>query len=157
MDSLMAYLPQDRVRSLARGEPLPNRTNGAALFADISGFTPLTDALTAALGPHRGVETLTDQVNAVYDALIAQVERYHGSVIGFAGDAITCWFDDAVGSAAPRATATALAMQAVMASFAAIALPDGATTALAIKIVIASGPARRLVVGTPTVQCLDVL
>src|SRR5690349_12947754 len=132
MHSLIAYLPQDRLRSLARGEPLPNRTSGAALFADISGFTPLTDALTEALGSHRGVETVTDQINAVYDTLLAHVERYHGSVISFAGDAIICWFDDTDGPAAPRAVAGALAMQAAMASFAAITLPGGATTALSI-------------------------
>ena len=53
----MAYVPQDQVRCLACGESLPDRTNGAALFADISGFTPLTDALAAALGPQRGVES----------------------------------------------------------------------------------------------------
>jgi class 3 adenylate cyclase len=153
----MTYLPQDRVRSLARGEPLPDHTSGAALFADISGFTPLTEALTAALGPHRGVETLTDQINAVYDALIVQVDQYHGSVVGFAGDAITCWFDDADGPAAPRAAACALAIQAVMQAFAAVTLPGGASTALTIKVAVTSGPARRFVVGVPTVQRIDVL
>ena len=30
----------------------------------------------------------------IYSALIAQVDRYRGSVISFSGDAITCWFDD---------------------------------------------------------------
>jgi class 3 adenylate cyclase len=157
MDILAAYLPQDRAHALAYGPDLPERTSGAALFADISGFTPLTAALTAALGPRRGVELLTDQINAVYDALIAQVEQYHGSVVSFAGDAITCWFDDAAGPAAPRAATCALAMQAVLTPFAAITLPDGAAIALTIKIVIASGPARRFIAGDPTVQQLDVL
>src|SRR5262249_31283777 len=137
MDSLMAYLPQDRVRSLARGEALPERTVGTAVFADISGFTLLTEAVTAALGPHRGAETLTDQINAVYDALISCVDLYHGSVVSFAGDAITCWFDDADGPAARRAASCALAMQAAMAPFAAIPLPDGAALALTIKIALA--------------------
>ena len=45
-----------------------------------------------ALGARRGVEELTRQINRVYDALIGEVERSGGSVIGFAGDAITCWF-----------------------------------------------------------------
>src|SRR4051794_20632246 len=95
MDALLAYVPQDRRAALATGHPLPDHCTGAALFADISGFTPLTEALTTALGPRRGGEALTDQINAVYAALIAPVDRYGGSVIGFAGDAITCWFDDA--------------------------------------------------------------
>src|SRR5687768_13643740 len=96
MDPLLSYLPQDRLRALARGERLPDRASGAALFADISGFTPLTEALARELGPRRGVDELSRQINAVYDALIAQVERYGGSVIGFAGDAMTCWFDASV-------------------------------------------------------------
>ena len=43
--SLEIYLAQDRRRSLATGRPLPDRTHGTALFADISGFTPLTEML----------------------------------------------------------------------------------------------------------------
>ena len=33
---------------------MPDRVRGAALFADISGFTPLTEALAKELGPQRG-------------------------------------------------------------------------------------------------------
>ena len=86
------YIPMDRRQALVRGSSLPDRTTGAALFADISGFTPLTEALARTLGPRLGAEELTHQLNRVYDVLIAEVDRYGGSVIGFAGDAITCWF-----------------------------------------------------------------
>lgn len=41
--SLSAYLPPDRRRALQTGQQLPDRASGAALFADISGFTPLTE------------------------------------------------------------------------------------------------------------------
>jgi class 3 adenylate cyclase len=95
MDLLAAYIPADRLHALARGAALPSRTRGTALFADISGFTPLTEALVRVLGPRRGAEELTRQLNDVYDALIVEVDRFGGSVIGFAGDAIMCWFDDA--------------------------------------------------------------
>ena len=94
MESLYAYIPTDRRHALARGAELPAHTTGAALFADISGFTPLTEALVNALGPQRGAEELTHWLNEIYDALVDDIERYHGSVIGFSGDAITCWFDD---------------------------------------------------------------
>src|SRR5690242_20167839 len=94
MESLHAYIPTDRRHALAQGVELPDRTSGAALFADISGFTPLTEALVRLLGPQRGTEELPRQLNIVYDALIAQVDQYRGSVIGFSGDAITCWFED---------------------------------------------------------------
>ncbi|NNJ12591.1 tetratricopeptide repeat protein [Chloroflexales bacterium ZM16-3] len=90
--SLAAYLPIDRCHALASGGALPDRSVGAVLFADISGFTPLTNSLARELGPQRGAEELSRQLNAIYTALVAHVHRYHGSVIGFAGDAITCWF-----------------------------------------------------------------
>jgi class 3 adenylate cyclase len=92
--SLAAYLPEDRRHALSHGVDLPEYTRGTALFADISGFTPLTEALERALGARRGVEAMTEQINRVYDALVAEVERYGGCVIGFAGDSITCWFSE---------------------------------------------------------------
>ncbi|MCA9972756.1 MAG: adenylate/guanylate cyclase domain-containing protein, partial [Anaerolineales bacterium] len=150
--ALPTYLPQDRLRALARGETLPERTTGAALFADISGFTPLTEKLTRTLGPRRGIEELTRTINAVYAALIARVERFGGSVIGFAGDAMTCWLDELPDSgahqpAAWRAVTAAFALQAVMRRF-----PD-----LGLKVAVTSGPARRLVVGDPADRYWDVL
>ena len=44
-DQAVLYLPQDRRLALARQSVLPERTHGAALFADIAGFTPLTEGL----------------------------------------------------------------------------------------------------------------
>ena len=164
MDTLLAYLPQDRRAALAAGQALPEHCTGAALVADISGFTPLTEALATALGPRRGGEALTDLINAVYAALIAPVDRQGGSVIGFAGDAITCWFDDAPGGSAvgargaARAAACARAQQAAMAAFAALPHPAGGDPIrLALKVAVAAGPARRLLVGDPAVQVLEVL
>ena len=142
MDPLGVYLPQDRLCAVARGATLPDRAQGAGLFADISGFTPLTEALTQQLGPRRGAEELTRQLNRVYDAVIVEVHRFHGSVIGFSGDAITCWFD---GDDGLRAIAAALAMQQAMQAFATVSLPGGATASLAMKTGIATGPARRFV------------
>ncbi len=157
MDNLIAYLPEDRGHALSRGVELPNRADGAALFADISGFTPLTETLTQNLGSRAGAEALTDQINVVYAALTATVARWHGSVISFAGDAITCWFDAVDGSAVPRAAACALALHTAMVPFVAVALPDGHTASLKIKVAIASGSVRRFVVGDPAVQQFDIL
>ena len=88
------YLPQDRRLALSHGATLPECAEGAALFADISGFMPLTEALTRSLGPRRGIEELMAQGRLVDDALIAQVDRFGGSVVSFAGAAIMCWFGD---------------------------------------------------------------
>jgi class 3 adenylate cyclase/tetratricopeptide (TPR) repeat protein len=176
LKALNAYIPIDRRQAMARDEDLPDRTRGAALFADISGFTPLTRALAEELGPKRGAEELTKQLNAVYDALITEVHRYGGSVIGFSGDAITCWFDDpsaspgqapsatlrqgsgqGSGQAGLRATACALALQQAMGQFAEVATPSGQTVSLAIKVAVTAGPARRFLVGDRQRQYLDVL
>ena len=54
--TLHTYLPQDRLRAVARGEALPDRTHGSVLFADISGFTSLTEGLRESLGAQRGAE-----------------------------------------------------------------------------------------------------
>jgi adenylate cyclase len=159
MESLVAYIPTDRRHALARGADLPDQTTGAALFADISGFTPLTDALVEALGPQRGAEELTRWLNEIYDALIAEVESYRGSVISFSGDAVTCWFDDANGSfpAAYRGTASALAIQRAMQQFAHVDIPGAGNVSLAIKVVITLGPARRFLIGDPAIQLVDAL
>jgi phosphohistidine swiveling domain-containing protein len=157
LPALRTYLPQDRGQALAGGAALPDPTTGAVLFADISGFTPLTEALTEALGPRRGIEELTDQINAAYDALIAQVDSYRGSVISFAGDAITCWFDDRDGPVAARAVACAQAIQRAMAAFRVIPLSAGGATALDLTVAVASSPARRFAVGDPDIQIPDVL
>lgn len=148
MHRLGTYLPQDRLRALSRGESLPDRVYGSAIFADISGFTPLTEKLTQTLGPRRGVEALSQQLNDVYGALIDEVDCYGGSVITFAGDSIIAWFEDeASSSAALRAVTCAGQMQVAMQKF----------KELLLKVVITTGPARRLIVGDPDIQLLDTL
>ncbi len=154
MEGAAVYLPMDRRQALARGKTLPERTRGAALFADISGFTPLTEALAWELGPQRGAEELAVHLNRVYDALIACLHRYGGSVISFGGDAITCWLD---GDDGARATACALAMQAAMDSFAAVRTASGRTVALAMKVAVAQGAVRRFLVGDPECCLVEVL
>ncbi|MEK7784998.1 MAG: adenylate/guanylate cyclase domain-containing protein, partial [Chloroflexota bacterium] len=154
------YIPMDRRQALAQGAPLPDRAQGAALFADVSGFTALTEALVNDLGPQRGAEELSRHLNLVYDGLIAELHRYGGSAVSFTGDAITCWFDSAgttLRLATQRATACALAMQKTMGAFAAITISSGRTVSLAVKVAVAAGPARRFVVGDPEIQVMDVL
>src|SRR5215217_1681793 len=166
MESLYAYIPTDRRYALAQGSALPDRTTGAALFADISGFTPLTEALVLALGPQRGAEELTGWLNKIYDALVGQIESYRGSVISFSGDAMTCWFEDgaqeyitppARSLSALRATACALAIQQTMQQFAQADIPGAGIVSLAIKVVVTVGSARRFLIGDPTIQLVDTL
>lgn len=153
-ESPSAYIPMDRRQAIAKGEGLPNRTDGAALFADISGFTPLTEALLRAYGPGRGAEELTRQLNLIYDALVTEVHRYGGSVLAFSGDAITCWLD---GDSGLQATACGLAMQRAMRQFSAITTPAGDVIPLAMKVAVAIGPVRRFRLGDPQIQYIDAL
>ncbi len=149
--TLHTYLPQDRLRALVNNQTLPDRTNGAALFADISGFTQLTESLTQELGVRAGMEELTRQINTVYDALVNCIEQHGGSVIGFAGDSITCWFDKHELGPAPQssfaAIFAALEMQSAMRAF----------PRLALKVAVATGPARRFLIGNPEIHYLDAL
>ncbi|MCG8457093.1 MAG: adenylate/guanylate cyclase domain-containing protein, partial [Holophagales bacterium] len=152
--SLASYMAKDRRQALVNGEELPEQTEGAALFADITGFTRLTEILTEELGSRRGAEELTSHLDRVYGAIIGEVHRYRGSVIGFSGDAITCWFEEDDGR---RAVACALNMQRVMGWFAAIETPSGRILPLALKAAVTRGPVRRLQVGDPEIQLLDLL
>jgi class 3 adenylate cyclase/tetratricopeptide (TPR) repeat protein len=167
--ALHLYLPQDRLRALAQQRALPAQAQGSALFADISGFTLLTEALALRHGERRGVEVLSQVVGEVYDALITEVERFGGSTLTFAGDAITCWFDAAddaeqAAPAAARAVQAALAMQRGLQAAADVAaaasMADAASrpsAPLALKVSVASGPAQRLAIGDAGIQTLDVL
>ena len=153
-DNPEAYISRDRRRALAAGLEMPDRVHGAALFADISGFTPLTEALARELGPQRGAEVLTANLNRVFGQVIDELDRFGGDTIYFSGDAITCWLDADDGS---RAIACGLAMQEAMARCGQIVTPAGATVQLALKVAVAVGPARRFVVGDPEIQLIDVL
>ena len=153
-DDPEAYIPGDRRRALAAGRQLPLEVSGAALFVDISGFTPLSEALAGELGSQRASEVLSGHLNRVFHALIAELHRFGGDVIYFSGDAVTCWLD---GDDGAGAVAAAFAMQAVMTREGVIETPGGSSHRLALKAAVAVGDARRFVVGDPEIQLLDVL
>ncbi len=150
----LAYLPIDRWQALARGEELPARAHGAVLFADVSGFTSTTERLAAALGPQRGAEALTQILDAVYAGLVAEVHAYRGSVISFAGDAITCFFADDDGQ---RALACGLAMHRALPAVRAGDLPRAWRLVIELKVAVSVGEVRRFSAGDPAIQLLDIL
>ncbi len=171
------FLPVDRLHGLSRasaqGDALDGRASrvtGAALLADVWGFTVLADALASAFGPHRGAEELTRHLNLVYGALIGAVDRFGGSVLGFSGDAITCWFacaretkpgdeGEPIVEASRRAATCAMAMQEAVRAFARIEVPGMGAGAVSIapKVAIAAGSARRFRVGDEKIQYFDAL
>ncbi len=66
--------------------PVAEDMQAAILFADISGFTLLTEHL-AERGP-TGVETLARILNEYFGQLIDIIHQYGGDVVKFAGDAV---------------------------------------------------------------------
>ncbi|MCI0550895.1 MAG: AAA family ATPase [Anaerolineae bacterium] len=66
--------------------PVAEDMPAAILFADISGFTPLTERL-AEKGP-TGVETLARVLNQYFGQLIDIIHEYGGDIVKFAGDAL---------------------------------------------------------------------
>jgi class 3 adenylate cyclase/tetratricopeptide (TPR) repeat protein len=66
--------------------PVAEEIQAAVLFADISGFTLLTERL-AEKGPS-GVETLARILNEYFGQLINIIHNYGGDVVKFAGDAV---------------------------------------------------------------------
>ena len=154
MESFSVYIPIDRQMALSGGQSLPDRAEGAVLFADVSGFTPLTEMLVKKFGPQRGAEEMTFQLNNVYEAIIGKVHLYKGSVISFGGDAITCWFD---GDNGQRALTCALAMQEAMVPFKTVQIAADAVASFSIKASIAVGSVRRFLVGDPKVRYIEAL
>jgi len=155
--NIHTYLPKDRLRALASDISLPDRTSGSALFADISGFTALTESLREKLGVRQGVEALSRQLSAVYSALIAELEKYGGSVISFAGDSMLCWFDS--GKSGGGMKNSNLRTSASNALLAAMGMQRGIQKfpTLAMKVSVASGNARRFVIGDEEIQRIDAL
>ena len=88
----------------ARHVPLPyeERVRGALLFADVSGFTKLTQALQASsLGLARGAEVLNDILSNYFNVLIECFHEHGGDVVSFSGDAMTVLFEASEEAGAP--------------------------------------------------------
>ncbi len=128
--AVASYIPAPLVREQL-DDPAPGRVRGAywdgsVLFADLSGFTALSGALSV-LGK-QGAEEISAVINRLFGALLEEVHRYAGSLLKFGGDALTAFFDATqLGEAhALLAARSALAMQERMAEFAVLETPLGA-------------------------------
>ncbi|HSH01443.1 MAG TPA: AAA family ATPase [Anaerolineae bacterium] len=154
MKHLSAHIPIDRRHALSTNQTLPEHTTGVAIFVDISGFTNLTTMMSKKLGTHRAAEELTQILNRVYGTIIEQIHSYHGSVISFSGDAITCWFDEPYQSLTPSC---ATAIQAQMAQFQNLSTDLGFQLSLSVKVSLSSGNVRRFLVGNPKIKLIETL
>lgn len=92
IETLKSYVPALITRRLTSTpapviSPFSERFAATVLFADISGFTALTERL-AQKGP-AGAETLTRALNTYFGQLIDLITAYGGDVAKFAGDGLT--------------------------------------------------------------------
>lgn len=115
---------------------------GSCLFADVSGFTALSEQL-ATMG-NEGSESLTLILNKFYDSIVTEILRWDGDIIKFAGDAVTVFFDEP--RSRERSCQCAMSMQQLMSQFQEIKTRVG-TFALKMKIGIAHGPCISSVLG----------
>ena len=118
-ETLSGYLPDVVLRRLARASSFPTapaleRFPAAVLFADISGFTRLTEHF--AQQGACGAEQVSAHLNAYFEQLIDSIAGHGGDVVKFAGDALVSVFSaEALGEplavCARRATQCGLAIQ----------------------------------------------
>lgn len=90
MAVLLKHLVPDIVVSHHQEPPWEQWIFGTVLFADVSGFTVMSEAL-ASLGV-KGSEILTDILNRYFSDMIRIIHSSGGEVMKFGGDAILCFF-----------------------------------------------------------------
>ena len=79
-------------------EPLSGTFPCACLWLDISGFTPLAEALSSQ-DKRGGADQLASIINAYFNQLIGRILEHGGDVLKFCGDALLCMFRDVRGGA----------------------------------------------------------
>src|SRR5262245_53332955 len=153
----LSYVPQHVAQDLVRhpAQSLLGRERRfqvVALFADVSGFTAMSEAL--ARSGRTGTEELTDVLNSYFGPMIDLIQSYGGIIGKFGGDAMAVLFPttrSTRGATARRAIQCALDMQAAMGRYAAIGTSAG-TFSLAMKAGLALGPVLCTIVGDPHIQ-----
>jgi class 3 adenylate cyclase/predicted ATPase len=118
LETTTAYLPREAVAAVWR-DPTPGHTggefvDGSLLFADISGFTAMSERLSQ-IG-REGAEEVTAIVNRYFGVMLGILRAHGGQLIKFGGDALLGLFLEP--ESATRAVQAALHMQDAMREFA---------------------------------------
>ena len=111
---LDAYVPQLVIDWLENGgdahDAQVQAVDGTLVFADVSGFTPLSERL--ARKGRVGSEELTDILNRLFGRLLDVACAYGGDLLKYGGDALLLFFRDNAHEA--RAAVAAATMQRVL-------------------------------------------
>ncbi len=137
--TVSTYLPRQVVVPLLEN-PQPGKveggfTYGTVMFADISGFTAMSEKLSQ-LGTE-GAEIVTDIINRLFTALLKVADHYGGDLLKFGGDALLVFFGDE--SHALSACMAALQMQETMSQFSETSTSQG-TFRLRMSVGLGTGP-----------------
>ncbi len=139
----LPYVPRLAVRWLADRTPVAHRrVDGSLMFADVSGFTRLSERL--ARNGRVGAEEVVGLVSEVLTALIAEIEARGGDVLVFAGDALVVLFDG--DEAERRAASTAASIRRWFEGRGSIPTSVGRVT-LRVSIGVTSGPVDLVLAG----------
>lgn len=149
--AVTTYLPRQLVRTElgrlhlapqpARGEFL----HGALAFADISGFTALSERL-GALG-REGAEQITEVVNRYFKRMLGVVFAHGGDVFKFGGDALLVFYPDGAVPGIVTALTASWHMQQAMHEFEQVKTSVGSFP-LRMKIGLNTGPVFTARLGT---------
>jgi class 3 adenylate cyclase len=122
LEATTTHLPASLVKQLQEN-PVPGQAQGrfvegTLLFADISGFTAMSEKLSQT--GREGAEEVTAVVNKYFDQMLAILKDYKGELIRFGGDALLGLFEEGSGtySSATQAAQAAMKMQQGMGQFA---------------------------------------
>jgi class 3 adenylate cyclase/predicted ATPase len=153
----LAYVPQHTTRDLLAHLPASpvgreQRFECVALFADVSGFTAMSEALGQS--GRLGAEELTGILNSYFEPMIALIQSYGGIIAKFGGDAVTVLFPYTrrrQAAVVRRALQCAVEMQSRMGRYESIPTSAGAFN-LAMKAGLALGPVLCTTVGDPDIR-----
>lgn len=146
LNTFASYLPTlilQRLQADAKplASPAQYTLRGTGLFADISGFTTLTERL--AVRGSSGVEELSRMLNLSFSQMLELIEQHGGDVLKFAGDALLAFWPDDDEHATLRAAQCALAIHRRLHTFYQLIESDR----LQLRIGIATGEITALQVG----------
>ncbi len=122
---------------------------GTALFADVSGFTQLSEQL--ARKGREGAEQITDTIGGSFASILKVAYENGASLLKFGGDALLLWFQSE-GHAA-RACAAAVRMRGTLDDVGRIELP-GASVTLRMSQGVHTGKFHFFAVGTSHLEML---
>ncbi|WP_202991977.1 tetratricopeptide repeat protein [Paractinoplanes lichenicola] len=152
-----SYLPEHVLRLLLTADsvsipPVTQRAHAVVLYADVVGFTALTESF-AGSGSF-GTEQLTRIINRWFEVTADAIAESGGSVVDFAGDALVGMFDytpETAAAVARRAIRCAELIREATASVVPVSTPDGARS-LTIRIGMAAGPLLLMLLGDPATR-----